>query len=252
MEKENVIQKIQKLLKLQYGAESIGSTGEAFQAAKMVKKLLMEYNLSMSDIDTSDGEQKLTMTKSDELAGSDRYGNHWKFQLLGVIASNNLCSAYKRVSGKMFVIGTEDNVAIVQEFYKYLVKVFRRLAKEHWERKCKEWEQQGYNVEYILFADNTVMNKFFRSYLEGVPVGLQENYDSLKPTSAETALVVCHQEAIDEYVKENFTMNDKKPRTRTRKIYGDAYNLGAADGRAVSLNRQIAQTPKEGNLFLNT
>lgn len=249
MEKENVIQKIQKLLKLQYGAESIGSTGEAFQAAKMVKKLLMEYNLSMSDIDTSDGEQKLTMTKSDELAGSDRYGNHWKFQLLGVIASNNLCSAYKRVSGKMFVIGTEDNVAIVQEFYNYLVKVFRRLAKEHWERKCKEWEQQGYNVEYILFADNTVMNKFFRSYLEGVPVGLQENYDSLKPTSAETALVVCHQEAIDEYVKENFTMNDKKPRTRTRKIYGDAYNLGAADGRAVSLNRQIAQTPKEGLLF---
>lgn len=249
MEKENVITKIQKLLKLQYGAEQIGSTGEAYQAAKMVRKLLMEYNLSMSDIDTSDGEQKLTMTKSDELAGSDRYGNHWKFQLLGVIASNNLCSAYKRVSGKMFVIGTEDNVAIVQEFYNYLVKVFRRLAKEHWERKCKEWEQQGYNVEYILFADNTVMNKFFRSYLEGVPVGLQENYDSLKPTSAETALVVCHQEAIDEYVKENFTMNDRKPRTRTRKIYGDAYNLGAADGRAVSLNRQIAQTPKEGLLF---
>ena len=249
MEKENVITKIQKLLKLQYGAEQIGSTGEAYQAAKMVRKLLMEYNLSMSDIDTSDGEQKQTMTKSDELAGSDRYGNHWKFQLLGVIASNNLCSAYKRESGKMFVIGTEDNVAIVQEFYNYLVKVFRRLAKEHWERKCKEWEQQGYNVEYILFADNTVMNKFFRSYLEGVPVGLQENYDSLKPTSAETALVVCHQEAIDEYVKENFTMNDKKPRTRTRKIYGDAYNLGAADGRAVSLNRQIAQKVTEGSLF---
>lgn len=251
MEKESVIQKIQKLLKLQYGAESIGSTGEAFQAAKMVKKLLMEYNLSMSDIDTSDGDQKLTMTKSDELAGSDRYGNHWKFQLLGVIASNNLCSAYKRVSGKMFVIGTEDNVAIVQEFYNYLVKVFRRLAKEHWERKCKEWEQQDYNVEYILFADNTVMNKFFRSYLEGVPVGLQENYDSLKPTSAETALVVCHQEAIDEYVKENFTMNDKKPRTRTRKIYGDAYNLGAADGRAVSLNRQISSKAEEGTLFFD-
>ena len=44
MEKENVIQKIQKLLKLQYGAESIGSTGEAYQAAKMVRKLLMEYS----------------------------------------------------------------------------------------------------------------------------------------------------------------------------------------------------------------
>ena len=51
MDKENVIQKIQKLLKLQYGADSIGSIGEAYQAAKMVRKLLMEYNLSMSDID---------------------------------------------------------------------------------------------------------------------------------------------------------------------------------------------------------
>ena len=252
MEKENVIQKIQKLLKLQYGAEQIGSTGEAYQAAKMVRKLLMEYNLSMSDIDTSEGDQKMAMSKSDEFSASDRYGNHWKFQLLGVIASNNLCSAYQRVSGKMFVIGTEENVAIVQEFYKYLVKVFRRLAKEHWERKCKEWEQQGYNVEYILFADHTVENKFYRSYLEGVPVGLQENYESLKPTSEETALVVCHQEAIDEYVKENFTMNDKKHRKRTRHIYGDAYDLGAVDGRAVSLNRQIAKTTKEGNLFPNT
>ena len=249
MEKENVIQKIQKLLKLQYNAEKIGSTGEAYQAAKLVRKLLIEYNLSMSDIDASDSEQKLSMSKSDEFSGSDRYGNHWKFKLLGVIACNNLCSAYQRVSGKMFVIGIEENVAIVQEFYKYLVKVFRRLAKEHWKRKCKEWELQGYNVEYILFADKTIENKFFRSYLEGVPVGLQENYDTLKPTSEETALVVCHQEAIDEYVKENFTMNDKKHRTRRRELYGDAYALGAADGRAVSLNRQLSNKVEEGTFF---
>ena len=136
MEKENVIQKIQKLLKLQYNAEKIGSTGEAYQAAKMVRKLLMEYNLSMSDIDTNEEQASVTVTQGEELSGSDRYGNHWKFQLLGVIASNNLCMAYKRMSGKIFIVGTEDNVAIVQELYKYLVKVFRRLAKEHWERKC--------------------------------------------------------------------------------------------------------------------
>ena len=249
MEKENVIQKIQKLLNLQYNAEKIGSTGEAYQAAKMVRKLLMEYNLSMSDIDTNEEQASVTVTQGEELSGSDRYGNHWKFQLLGVIASNNLCMAYKRMSGKIFIVGTKENVAIVQEFYKYLVKVFRRLAKEHWKRKCKEWELQGYNVEYILFADKTIENKFFRSYLEGVPVGLQENYDTLKPTSEETALVVCHQEAIDEYVKENFTMNDKKHRTRRRELYGDAYALGAADGRAVSLNRQLPNKVEEGTLF---
>ena len=152
----------------------------------------------------------------------------------------------------MFVIGTEDNVAIVQEFYNYLVKVFRRLAKEHWERQCKEWEQQGYNVEYLLFADKTVENKFFRSYFAGVPIGLQENYESLKPTSEETALVVCHQEAIEEYVNDNYKWSDSKTRHRQTSVYGDVYDMGCKNGREVSLNRQIAQTPKEGNLFLNT
>ena len=135
MDKENVIQKIQKLLKLQCGAESIGSTGEAFQAAKMVKKLLMEYNLSMSDIDTSDGQNTMKMEKSVDMSSGSKYGNHWKFQLLGVIALNNLCQAYKRDNGKMFVVGTEDNVTIVKEFYDYLIKVFMRLGKEHLETK---------------------------------------------------------------------------------------------------------------------
>ena len=63
MEKESVILKIQKLLALQYGAESIGNEGEAYQAAKMVRKLLMEYNLSMSDIDTNEEQASVTVTK---------------------------------------------------------------------------------------------------------------------------------------------------------------------------------------------
>ena len=41
MEKEDIIKKIQKLIRLQMNAEKIGSDGEAFQVAKMVKKLLL-------------------------------------------------------------------------------------------------------------------------------------------------------------------------------------------------------------------
>lgn len=235
MDKENVIQKIQKLLKLQYGADSIGSIGEAYQAAKMVKKLLMEYNLSMSDIDTSDGENTMKMGKSVEMSSGSKYGNHWKFQLLGVIALNNLCQTYKRDNGKMFVVGTEDNVTIVKEFYDYLIKVFMRLGKEHLEKMELE---AGVSYGVTELPEN-IKTKFVRSYLEGVPYGLQQNYDRLKPTSAETALVVCHEEAINEYVNNNFEWSEKKTRKRTRKVYGDAFDLGKADGRAVSLNRQI-------------
>lgn len=245
MEKENVIQKIQKLLKLQYGAESIGSTGEAFQAAKMVQKLLMEYNLSMGDIDTSDGQDTMKMDKSIDMSSGSKFGNHWKFQLLGVIAQNNLCQAYKRMDGKMFVVGTEDNVAIVKEFYDYLVKVFLRLGKKHLEKM----ELEAGLVYGITVLPENIRTKYMRSYLEGVSFGLQENYDSLKPTSAETALAVCHKEAIEDYINENFQWSEKKTRKRTRHVYGDAYDLGHADGKSVNLNRQIAQKVTEGSLF---
>lgn len=226
MDKENVKLKIHKLLKLQYNAEKIGSTGEAYQAARIVRKLLVEYNLTLSDIDTNDEQPGVTVTQGVDMPGNDRYGNSWKYQLLGVIASNNLCMAYKRMSGKIFVVGAEDNVAIVQEFYKYLVKVFRRLAKKHWERSPYS-------------ADTTTESMFLRSYYAGVPVGLRENYESLKPTSEETALVVCHQEAIEDYVNDNFKWSDRKPKHRKRIVYGDVYDLGRRDGRKVNLNKQI-------------
>ena len=249
MDKENVIQKIKKLLKLQYGAESIGSTGEAYQAAKMVKKLLMEYNLRLGDIDLSDGKDSIHISKSEDISSGSTFGNHWKFVLLGVIANNNLCHTYKRMNGKIFVVGTEDNVAIVKVFFEYLSKVFRRLAEEHWTEELRNIEKEygpRVKTEETDKALAAVRRKYIRSYLEGVPYGLQEKYDSLKPTSAETALVACHQEAIKDYVNNNFNFSKKKSRNRTRHVYGDAFDLGQTDGRKVGLNRQIAN--KEGNL----
>lgn len=88
MEKENVISKIRKLLRLQFGAEKIGSMAEACQAANLVKKLLMEYNLSMSDIE-DEQQGNLNMVESEDMTSIDRYGNRWKIELLHVIASNN-------------------------------------------------------------------------------------------------------------------------------------------------------------------
>ena len=249
MDKIKVIKKIQNLLKLQYNAEKIGSSGEAFQAAKVVKKLLMEYNLSMSDIDTSDGEAGLKMSKSDEISSGSIFGNHWKFGLLGVIANNNLCQVYMRMSGKMFVVGTEENVTIVKVFYEYLSTVFRRLAEEHWTEELRGIEKQygpRLRTAETDKATESVRRKYIRSYLEGVPYGLQQNYDSLKPTSEETSLTVCHNDAIKDFVDSNFTWSNTKTRKRARRVYGDAFDLGETDGRSVNLNKQIKG--REGSL----
>lgn len=235
MEKESVINKIRKLLRLQFNAEKIGSTGEAYQAAKMVKKLLMEHNLSMGDIG-SDEDKRPEMKESDDMTVTDQYGNNWKRPLLHVIATNHLCKVFTRTyNNKMFVIGAEENVIVVKEFYEYLLKVFRRLVIERFNESASQYMRMG-----IRYSE-AEKKKFFRSYLEGVPYGLQENYDSMKPTSEETALVVCHNSMIDDYLK-SASYNMKKTdtrRPRTRHVLGEAFDQGMEDGRKVNLNKQL-------------
>ena len=86
-----------------------------------------------------------------------------------------------------------------------------------------------------------------RSYLEGVSNGLQENYDSMKPTSEETALVVCHQDRIKEFLfnQNNYKMDGTKHRQHRRKVLGEAYEQGQEDGRKVNLNKQLDNKKNE-------
>ena len=58
---KSIIEKVQKLLSLQKGAEVIGSLKEAANAAEKVQTLLLKYNLEMADISAydPDREQKI-------------------------------------------------------------------------------------------------------------------------------------------------------------------------------------------------
>ena len=242
MEKENVISKIRKLLRLQFGAEKIGSMAEACQAANLVKKLLMEYNLSMSDIE-DEQQGNLNMVESEDMTSIDRYGNRWKIELLHVIASNNLCKVFTRTyNKKMFVIGAEENVVVVREFYEYLIKVFRRLAVERF-NEAQNRVMQERRQRYTEQGER----RFIRSYLEGVSYGLQQNYDSMKPTSEETALVVSHRQMIDDYLNHNKYHVDERKRRQQRQnhVNAEAFFKGERDGKEVSLNKQLKNHAEE-------
>ena len=234
MKKDNVINKIQKLIRLQMNAEKIGSEGEAFQAAKMIKKLLMEYNLSMSDIEDEDERPSVNIKESDDFSPADEYGNHWKKNLMAVICENHLCNVYIRHNGKMFVIGAEANVVIVKEFYLYLIKVFRRLSLESFNKAQNQAMANG--KRYTEHG----MKKYIRSYLEGCVYGLDQNYQSMKPTSEETGLVVCHKQMIEDFLKNgNYNINDKPRKSRKQDIMADAFLRGEKDGKEISLNQQL-------------
>lgn len=237
MTKEEVIKKIQKLLKLQYNAEKIGSTGEAYQAAKMVRKLLMEYNLSMSDIGT-DKEDEMKIVESDDLSFSDQYGIHWKRMLLSVICHHNLCELiYCSKMKRMNIVGSEANMIIVREFYMYLLRVFTRLSME----RLNEAQNEAMRQRKIMLEPQK--KKYIKSYLEGVPFGLDDNYKSLVLTSAETGLMVTHKEIIKSYLDRKHK-NLKTGRAHKLEVEEDAFDVGYKDGRKVSLNKQIEKNNK--------
>ena len=241
MDKETVIQKMQKLMKLQYNAERIGSTGEAYQAAKMVRKLLLEYNLSMTDINATGQQEQSRIVESDPLSYADQYGVTWKQNLMMIICRYNLCSMIICPRTKqMNIVGTDANVIIVKEFYEYLLQVFRRLSVERLNEAQNEYLGTG------RFMIESMKKDFLRSYLEGVSRGLQENYESQQPTTQETGLMVCHKQLIKSYLESKSI--GKARRGRACKIRTDGFDAGFADGRHVNLNKQLNTSSAAGHL----
>ena len=245
MEKENVINKIRKLLKLQYGAEKIGSEGEAFAAAEAIRRLLTDYNLTLDDVGSEEEEQKVNMTE-DVISYVDSYGFEWKKVLMSTICEFNFCSMYIRDDKKMLIIGAEHNVIVCREFFTYLCQVFRRLAQQRLDEHQLELYAEGKRLT------DKGCKEFIRSYLEGTGFGLHDNYESRQPTSEETALVLSHQKMAEDYLHNKTSYHHQgthKPKERA--VYEEAFMAGFDDGLNVSLDKQIegGKKPTQAELF---
>lgn len=234
-EKEKVLDKIKKLLKLQSSAETLGNEGEAYAAANAVHRLLTTYNLSLGDIsdETSDG---LNIKESDEISYRSPYGSQWKRHLLTLVADNNYCKVLvKSAKQHMLVVGQEDNVVVVKNLYNYLVSSFGSLAQ----RRRAEFEYYLRQEGQRLTSQGK--DKFLCSYFIGAVAGLQENFNSQKPTPEETGLMVCHTAAIQEFLSKDPFYSGKvfKGKKQKSELMLEAFEEGQKDGRNISLNRQI-------------
>lgn len=232
---ERILEKIRKLLRLKEGAEKINSEGEVYAAAQGIHRLLTEYNLSLADIKDDNGNVTMDIGESERINYDSEYGSRWRRWIMTSIAKFNYCELFT-VTGtpKMLLIGQVDNVAICKELFDYLVKAFRRLSRERYDIAL--------SLDRSLYFDDA-KRLWFRSYLEGCAAGLDENFAAHQPTSEETGLMVCHKEAINEWAKSKHKVKeDAKPRAeRKRDINPLAFLTGQADGREISLNKQIKQ-----------
>ena len=95
-----IMSKIKKL-KAQYeGAKKIGSENEAAVAAALMNKLLLQYNLSIDEIDMT--ERPADPVEHEVISGFEykSIGGEWENRLTKVLCKHNLCCNY--VYGKSY------------------------------------------------------------------------------------------------------------------------------------------------------
>lgn len=128
-EKESVLKKIQKLLKM--SEENGASENEAMTAAQKVNELLQEHNLSMSDISTDDSAVEPIDKES-----FDTPRDKWKGWITAATAKLYFCTTYnerrvdenyKYVKVRTFV-GRESNRKVAKSMCDYFINAVERMA----------------------------------------------------------------------------------------------------------------------------
>jgi len=237
MTKNSIIEKVQKLLELQKGAEAIGSLEEAANAAEKVQRLLIKYNLELADIAEYEPEKKAKVGRA---ACRDIYAKknegQWIYRLYTVLANHNFCQVilftYRMENGKknMYVnlIGTRENVTVVKFLSDQLESRIRVLEKKAWENRFFRQEKR---------------NAFRRAYFMGACEGINAQLKDAKVRAMQenvkvTDLVVQTDKELADAIKKMFP-NLKEGRMSKSLSARMAGMMGYNDGKSMNINRGI-------------
>jgi len=236
--------KLRKLVKLQEGAMKIGSENEANAAAAAIQRLLLQYNLSMEEIDMKD---KPKDEVNEEFGTWYKYkfiGGDWEYRLMHVICKWNFCKCFihgDRKDKRMLFLGTKQNMETVKWLHGMLCERFVEIGK----KKYKEHQ------ESIAYRFKPIgLDTYLRSYLTGCAAGLdekmrleakEEKKDEVLATKI-TALVVRHEQAVDEFIAQKYHFT--KERRQTTKM-DSAFFSGVDVGRNASINKAVGDSKRE-------
>lgn len=240
VEMDKIMSKIKKLKALYEGAKKIGSEGEAQAAAAVLNKLLLQYNLSIDEVDLND---KPKDPIGHEVISGFEYksiGGEWENRLTSVLCRHNLCSCYVYGSSykRLLIVGTRENLEMVKWMLAMLKERYVAFSKAAY----KEYKE-SYDYRYTRYGKE----RFQRSYLLGCAEGLdaklreereREKREDEKFATQVTALVVQTDGALKAYVAEQFGKTGHRTGGHTNAP--TARSQGYAEGRRTELYKPIS------------
>ena len=238
-EKESILKRIQKLLKL--SVENGASENEAMQAADKAQKLLQEHNLSIADI--KDEDQVEPMDSEDVEVDRDL----WKGYIRNSTAKLYFCKTYttmkldrhyKRIKVITFV-GRKSNRLVATEMCKYFINTIERLTAE--EFKAVPGSRASINKMSHAFkqgAASRLSKRLNDKYIEIVPAYIpQGNPDGLP------VLYRNEQMAITKWLEQKgIRLRSAKSRMSIRDRV--AYSRGSEKANGIGLNTQVNDRTK--------
>ena len=233
-EKESVLNRIQKLLKM--STENGASENEAMLAADKAQKLLQEHNLSIADI--KDDSQAEPMDSEDVEVDRDL----WKGYIRNATAKLYFCTTYttmkldkyyKKVKVITFV-GRKSNRMVATEMCKYFINTVNRLADEEFRE-----------VPGSRASINKMAHAFKQGAASKLSSRLRKRYEEIAPEyipqgnpDGLPVLYKNEQMAITKWLEDQgIRLRSAKSSMSIRDRV--AYSRGSEKGNGIGINTQI-------------
>lgn len=226
-DKEKIIDKIQKLLRL----STSPNEHEASLALQRAHELLSKYNLSTADLKeespVSHKDQKFGQSHGDQ----DRYivmllVDHFEVELIRI----RYPGAQKIMGNCFHIIGEKHSIIIAEHVFEYLRSTFRRM-----------WKIRAQTLTKKRMRRKTV-SRIRQSYYYGIWYTLDAALIAAKPVVPPgEGLIVSKSDALKKYIIDNFKTTTSNKVMR-RKLHDAGFLEGRSDGKNISINKAIQQS----------
>lgn len=210
-----LLNKLNKILAL----TTSPAEGEAQAATLMLKKLLLEHNLEMADLEKRGFAQAPGVHELEHDLGKAAF--RWKLDLADMIAEHFFCASitgrYGRWNGDKQVrfVGRPDNVDSLTMLYKWLIDQIKRISAD---ARRAHHDETGEHIDPLRWQVS-----FGRGIVDRLDDRLEEIMKRKQANAAQEsagALVVHHQAEISDYLekKEGYRVDGRETaRERARR-----------------------------------
>lgn len=211
-----ILSKIKKLLAL----STSSNPNEAALAAAKAQELLMQHNLTMSQVQT---QEPSSYERSTVQTGK----RVWRRLLLTTIAQNNFCESIYNVTQHISVlIGETHNIEVVTYLYQYLIGQLEPMAVAAHQRSIAPVHGKTWFDSFYMGAVNSIHER------------LEAQKREMEAASNDCRALVVSKDAELKTAVMKFFPNVRNGGTK-RVRSADGYFEGVEAGNRVALNKAI-------------